>query len=108
MQAPLCFDAATEGATGGLLVLPHPSMQQSEGRAENEKLGDISKTTRPLQNLTPSPLNIVNVYCSVFKAQERVYRLSSVHLRQGTASMTSTSSPLPGSSTTCPMKTTPW
>ena len=32
MQAPLCFDAATEGATGGLLVLPHPSMQQSEGR----------------------------------------------------------------------------
>jgi hypothetical protein len=37
------------------------------------EIGDISKTARPLQNLTPSPLNVVNVHCSVFKAQERGY-----------------------------------
>ena len=40
-------------------------------RRKRDSSGDTSTTARPLQNLTPSPLNVVNVHCSVFKAQER-------------------------------------
>src|ERR687889_1169238 len=65
-------------------------------RRKRDSSGDTSTTARPLQNLTPCPLNVVNVHCSVFKAQERGYRLSAQR-RQGTTSITSTSSPVPGS-----------
>src|SRR5215211_488376 len=40
-------------------------------RRKRDSSGDTSITARPLQKLTPSPLNVVNVPCSVFKAQER-------------------------------------
>src|SRR5215216_3033085 len=76
------------------------------GRIEQTLLdGDVAPTDlRPSlanRTITPSPLNVVNVHRSVFKAQERGYRLSA-HRRHGTASKTSTSSPVPGSSTRCP------
>ena len=72
------FRSVVPGPPGVVMVarqtlVRNGSRTQSEGRAENEKLGDISKTAQPLQNLTPSPLNVVNVPCSVFKAQERGY-----------------------------------
>jgi hypothetical protein len=70
---------------------PRPHSMHKRAKYRPRPGGEIRKA-RPLPNLTPSPLNVVNVYCSVFKAQERGYRLSA-HRRHGTASMTSTSSP---------------
>src|SRR5215212_8744076 len=69
-------------------------------RRKRDSSGDTSTTARPLQKLTPSPLNVVNVPCSVFKAQERGYLLSAQR-RQGMASIISTSSPS-SPTTRCP------
>jgi hypothetical protein len=48
-------------------VLSNASREQSEGRAQE----GIQKA-RPLPNLTPSPLNVVNVHRSLFKAHPLV------------------------------------
>jgi hypothetical protein len=56
--------------TGVVMVAPPEiprNAQPGQVKAAQTR-GDISKRARPLPNLTPSPLNVVNVHRSVFKA----------------------------------------
>jgi hypothetical protein len=50
------------------MVSPPTTQRNTEGTQSEGRAQEGSQKVRPLPNLTPSPLNVVNVHCSVFKA----------------------------------------
>src|SRR5215218_10521867 len=70
--------AASHGPGRGTRKVSPARQRRARGRIEQALLdGDVAPTDlRPSpanRTITPSPLNVVNVPCSVFKAQERGY-----------------------------------
>jgi len=56
-------------ALAGVVMLASPTLlRKAERRKAKAAPRRGVQKTRPLPNLTPSPLNVVNVHCSVFKA----------------------------------------
>jgi hypothetical protein len=57
-----------------MLAPPEVPSNAQQGKVKAAPWGGVIRKARPLPNLTPCPLNVVNVHCSVFKAQERGQR----------------------------------